>query len=792
MSDGATLIDPSGIPHFIGDLSTLDVDVMLLTANAAQFRASGADIHTTFQGLGAVYHAPEAGDLLSSTEPVRAKSDAFADDLEKVVSALSEYSAEVQPLVDRLETLKADATAFVASVSGDEDWRKDQDKVDRNNALWREVNHAVAAFQAAERRAYNKIMGLIGGQKLTVDDGSHGDSMYGYRADDLDHARQTPWGAPAEREYEGWGWLRHEAGQVWEGIWTDGVIGTIHGVGTLFGSDGSHAAGEAWKNLAKLGTASALTSATFGTWWLVPADRQPAWLRESREAHKGMVKGLVAWDTWQTNPARAAGAVTFNVLTVLGTEGAGSAASGAARTGAAARTLSVVGKVGRAIDPMTYAGKAGKFAFVKVGDAFSKLKDLRTGATYALPDAPLAERPPAIPEHAAELVDDAGHRVYLDTRTGDVLNADGTIRQHAGEAAHEPSAHDRSTLGAAANDAQQPVGVGARSAGANGAADAGTHGQSVGGHTGSGGPGSPHSAGHDPLEPREIMRQQVERANNDPQWFREHYRSNGYRRSTSSSGGFGQELPQLVPDPDNPSQWILKDDLPPPVAERYLHNDPVTGQRSAVNHDILHHLDGQAAKRNEAIALDQAAEKKMEAAEKAYAVHRTDELAEAMQRADAEHSPLHADMNRQSELFGETVAEQHAVPEHYPDAVRVDDGAFGNNRFDQIYRRPGGRYVVVEAKGSLRARLGVRKGLDGRMVTQGSREYFETILYEMQQRAERYEDRGMFDEADAERQLADDLGTALDQGKVDYVLVKADAHGAQYAGYRMKQFDITN
>ncbi|MEU3512138.1 hypothetical protein ABZ733_30495, partial [Streptomyces longwoodensis] len=165
-----------------------------------------------------------------------------------------------------------------------------------------------------------------------------------------------------------------------------------------------------------------------------------------REAHKGMVKGLVAWDTWQTNPARAAGAVTFNVLTILGTEGTGSAASGAARTGAAARTLSVVGKVGRAIDPMTYAGKAGKFAFVKVGDAFSKLKDLRTGATYALPEAPLAERPPAIPEHAAELVDDAGHRVYLDTRTGDVLNTDGTLRQHTAEAAHELSANDRSKL----------------------------------------------------------------------------------------------------------------------------------------------------------------------------------------------------------------------------------------------------------------------------------------------------------------------------------------------------------
>ncbi|MFJ6529679.1 hypothetical protein ACIQMZ_30970 [Streptomyces longwoodensis] len=471
MSDGATLIDPSGIPHFIGDLSTLDVDVMLLTANAAQFRASGADIHTTFQGLSAVYHAPEAGALLSSTEPVRTKSDAFADDLEKVVSALSEYSAEVQPLVDRLETLKADATAFVASVSGDEDWRKDQDKVDRNNTLWREVNHAVAAFQAAERRAYNKIMGLIGGQRLTVDDGSHGDSMYGYRADDLDHARQTPWGAPAEREYEGWDWLRHEAGQVWEGIWTDGVIGTVHGVGTLFGSDGSHAAGEAWKNLAKLGTASALTSATFGTWWLVPEDQQPTWLRESREAHKGMVKGLVAWDTWQTNPARAAGAVTFNVLTILGTDGAGSAA----RTGAAARTLSVVGKVGRAIDPMTYAGKAGGFALGKVGETFRSLKNLQAGTTLDLLERADAMRSPKVPDSAIPYVDNTGKLVYL-TDEGHLLNADGTLHQHADEAAHELPAKDASEpKPSGQHEPRELVGADARASRGAGSMRAGNH-----------------------------------------------------------------------------------------------------------------------------------------------------------------------------------------------------------------------------------------------------------------------------------------------------------------------------
>lgn len=78
MSNEAKLIDPSGIPHFIGDLDTLDTDVMLLTADAGQFRASGSDVHTTFQHLSSFYSAPEAEQLFSTTVPVQKKSDAFA------------------------------------------------------------------------------------------------------------------------------------------------------------------------------------------------------------------------------------------------------------------------------------------------------------------------------------------------------------------------------------------------------------------------------------------------------------------------------------------------------------------------------------------------------------------------------------------------------------------------------------------------------------------------------------------------------------------------------------------
>jgi hypothetical protein len=77
------------------------------------------------------------------------------------------------------------------------------------------------------------------------------------------------------------------------------------------------------------------------------------------------------------------------------------------------------------------------------------------------------------------------------------------------------------------------------------------------------------------------------------------------------------------------------------------------------------------------------------------------------------------------------------------------------------------------------------------LVTQGSREYFETILEEMKKRATNDRRKGLIEQARAEKQLARELQVALDENNVDYVLVQAKPEGPQYAGYEMKQFDIT-
>ncbi|GAA3834699.1 hypothetical protein GCM10022403_079360 [Streptomyces coacervatus] len=818
MGDEAKLIDPSGIPHFIGDLATLDTDVMLLTADAGQFRASGSDVHTEFQGLSAFYHAPEAEQLFATTLPVKQKSDAFADDLEKVTAALSDYSFEVQPLVQKLDALKADATAFVNALPAGDDWRKDQDKVDHNNDLWHDVNHAVAAFQAAERTAYNKIMALIGGAGLSADDGSHGKNMYGYRADDLDHAKETPWGAPVEREYEGWSWLVHQGKQVWDGVWHDGVIGTIHGLGTLFGSDGWGAAGEAWNNLAKLGTASFLTSSTLGAWWLVPDDQLPSWLRDARKVHNQAVKGFVAYDQWKTNPARAAGAFGFNVLTVAGTEGVGSAASGAGKAGAAARALSVAGKVGRAVDPMTYIGKVGKFAFVKVGDTFATLKNLHTGTyldmanvadryTPAEHPMPLAERPVSVPDSAIEYIDAKGDPVYL-TEDGHVLNADGSVRQHADEAAHELSPADRSQLQAASSGNHESQLVGAH-AGANSAGDAGhatghatggdarqvgdsaanvdttghgldasggaDRGSGTAGHHGGGGGdvhGSDSGRELSPEEHKRIVEEQIHKVNADPDWRHKYYRKDGERRSIYAKDENGNFLPQIKEQPDG--TWIAASDMPHGPQEGYLLRPQNVGPDS-----VPPHAEDELAE----VTRVHHAHHELNVAEKAFEAAPTHENSHALEKAHAAFGD-HPRNSKLGEALGTKASELHAIPKLFPDAEEVvlPRTPNGADEFDKIYRlkQADGHFLLVEDKAP-DGRLGWRQGAGPyahMRVKQGTLEYAQTIVELMERRGGK------------EAEVAAELRRAMRRKKVQYILIQANPHTGTYNGATVSYFKI--
>ncbi|GGZ84566.1 hypothetical protein GCM10010371_50460 [Streptomyces subrutilus] len=495
-------VDPANVPVFTGQLSVLDEKVKALSADGGALANAGSSVHTTFGGMSAYYQAPEAEQLFAVTKPVVDITLSFSGDMCTIAGALGTYAQEIRPLVKKLEELKADAAAFRSKVSHDEDWIEDGDLIEENLDRRNEIAEVWTRFQAAERTAHDKIVALVCGAPLKVNDGSNAEGMYGYDAEALKHAKSLPWGDAVEESVPAW--------QVWEHAWdfgkgliVDGVWGTIKGLGTLVGFDGWDAAGQAWTGLGKLATGLVITATpAAAVFWAADDKDLPSWIRDSRTAMKETGKALLAWDQWGSNPSRAAGAVTFNVLTTVFTGGAGGAAAGAGKAGIAAKAISLAGKAGRAIDPMTYVFKGAGAGISKIGDVMAGLKgmgrvevpridegafSLPEGAVE-LPDGTIQlPKDTPIPEGAVKVSDDTirlpegtaalppgtvklpfdGPATYAD-EAGNLYKEDGSLYQRADEARPEPSpkpeagAHTPGTQAPVRREVPVLAGVGAR------------------------------------------------------------------------------------------------------------------------------------------------------------------------------------------------------------------------------------------------------------------------------------------------------------------------------------------
>ncbi|MGW1659228.1 hypothetical protein [Streptomyces atratus] len=470
---GNAPVDPVGIPVFTGDLALLDTKVTALSTDGAKIATAAGDVHTSFGGLHAFYKAPEAEQLFATTKPVADTGLTLSSDLCVIAGALGTYSDDAYPLVEKLKELKREAVAFRVKVDGDDKWREDGDLVEENNHRRNEIAEVWAAFQEVERACHAKIVALVGGKALKTNDGSTKEGMYGYDAEALKQAKSLPWGEAVEESTPWW--------QVWEhaydfgkGFVVDGVWGTIKGLGTLFGVDGWDAAKQAWTGLAKLATglAIAITPGANAAFWALPDDKLPSWIRDSRTAMKETGKALVAWDQWGSNPSRAAGAVTFNVLTTVFTGGTGGAVAGAGKAGMAAKALSFAGKAGRIVDPMTYVFKGAGAGLSKIGDVLAGLKGMGRvefpplpdnvitlpEGTIKLPDgtvhlpqgATLPDGAVTLPNGTVKLPDGAvalpegtikspfdEGAPYMD-RDGNLYNEDGSIAQHVDQSGKNP------------------------------------------------------------------------------------------------------------------------------------------------------------------------------------------------------------------------------------------------------------------------------------------------------------------------------------------------------------------
>ncbi len=353
------MINPGAIPQIPGDMDALRGHAPAVSGVGTAFPDTGRRVNATWQGLTGVYSAPEAGDLLVATVPVQTVSASVGEDLTAVGSALSTYATEVAAIQTRLETLRAQAAAFVQSVSSDADWRKSQSKVDEHNGLIKSVDAAVADFMDAQRRCANTILALYSAKRYTAEngDGTVTATEFGYTAAQLDGAMgekdALPWGTAEEHDRGFWG----DVGSFFGGMW-DGAKGFVSGLGALIGYSDGHwswsTAGSAWTGLGTFALAlgvysmpgGAVLDQTFG----VPGLKKG----QLGDTLLGAGKALIAYDEWGKDKSHAAGMATFNVVSaIIGTKGAGAGL----RAGGAALEASEIATVARVGGGLVRAGE---------------------------------------------------------------------------------------------------------------------------------------------------------------------------------------------------------------------------------------------------------------------------------------------------------------------------------------------------------------------------------------------------------------------------------------------------
>ncbi|MGW0842235.1 hypothetical protein ACWD26_19065 [Streptomyces sp. NPDC002787] len=748
------------IPEFTGNLEQLETDAGDIAFDGMAVGAAGLLIDANFNLLEPFYKAPEADQLFATTAPVAAAGHDLQTELGTVSKALLDYAAEVRPLVDKLNSLREEAAAFERRVADDDEWVADGDLIDENTARRNAVNAAWAAFQAAELACHNKIVALVGGEPLVVNDGSNKENMYGYRAEDLNAAAGLPWGDVVEEDNP-WYYFHEHAWDFTVGFFVDGVWGTVRGLGTLVGVDGWDAAGQAWTGLGKLLTGIVITATPLGAaYWLTPADKLPSWLRDSRTAVVETGKALIAYDQWGKNPSRAAGAVTFNVLTTVFTGGAGGAVAGAGKAGAVAKAISFAGRAGRIVDPMTYITKGVGATAVKIGDVMASLRGITNGThirlgegTYRIADVPnIADELPAglTPENSVRFETPKGEVVYLDTKTLVVHNADGTVRESLDDIKHEKTAEQRAGEGVARQEGtpgalgdRELVGAGARVG--DTAAVGGRGGDSLTGSGGRTGENLPtgRSGGGGGLDDLGRTGDDAGRAGDDASRIGDEAVGAG----DAVDGGAraadeGQQPRERTPEEakkiideqirkaNAPDQtWFEKfyrsdghrksiktldengDELPVLAKDSdgsWIPKDSLPSKPGATSRLDPGTFDRRSVRPDQVGHLDDAAMDRkvsndLTRAERAYRADPSPEnLAKLNSAQDAFDTQLPGRSNNSSiaEALGEQAAMRHVIPQRFPDAQWIDlpKTPNGANMFDQLYRLDDGTLVIAEAK----------------------------------------------------------------------------------------------
>jgi hypothetical protein len=112
------LVDPAGIPGDDLDLATVSAAAGTISTGGDAMKTVADDIPVQWQGLAAVYEAPESQQVLRVMDPVATDVQTIGTAVRKVAKALDTYASAAAAPKKALDELRVEAAAFVARVQG--------------------------------------------------------------------------------------------------------------------------------------------------------------------------------------------------------------------------------------------------------------------------------------------------------------------------------------------------------------------------------------------------------------------------------------------------------------------------------------------------------------------------------------------------------------------------------------------------------------------------------------------------------------------------------------------------
>lgn len=306
-----------------------------------------SSIRATWSNLATSYSAPEgatvhdamvkpdnwARTLKGHTKTMREALMAYADRIDELKIVRDQLVKDIAAHEAKESDAKNGKQLVYHSTPGGAGYYTESNAVDESvvseaNDLATRVEQFETDLEDAQRECRNKLNTTWGGPQYVQADKTSINNPYTYGTSMDSKRDQTragaKWGTPsAWKDANGYGGSVLAFGGMWNSIY-----GTGKGIADLLGLSGDKGATEysrsaLWKTVKDLGTFSVLTSP-----WAMPVlvfskDAREA-LGESAQTVKGVLKGLISWDTWSRDPWGTVGSLTPDALSMVAPQGIGS------------------------------------------------------------------------------------------------------------------------------------------------------------------------------------------------------------------------------------------------------------------------------------------------------------------------------------------------------------------------------------------------------------------------------------------------------------------------------------